>query len=38
MTKKQKEHYKVLSDVDRKRFDAEKKLVKRVPKKRDLKN
>jgi hypothetical protein len=38
MSKKQKEHYKVLSDNDRKRFDTEKKLVKKAPKKRDSKH
>lgn len=38
MSKEQKEHYKVLSDSDRRRFDTEKKLVvKRKPKKRELK-
>lgn len=37
MSKREKEHYKVLSDKDRKRFDTEKKLVKKKPKKREAK-
>jgi hypothetical protein len=37
MTNKDKEQYKVLSDIDRKRYDEEKKLLKHKLKKRELK-